>query len=56
MMRIKVKKTMTLSELIEWAWENPELTNNKKILLEVITSQVLLNFLLAYVELSQLTI
>ncbi|HCC5634350.1 TPA: hypothetical protein RTT51_000679 [Staphylococcus aureus] len=30
-MRIKVKKTMTLSELIEWAWENPELTNNKKI-------------------------
>lgn len=29
-MKIKVKKTMTLSELIEWAWENPELTNNKK--------------------------
>ncbi|EZW28506.1 putative phage PVL protein [Staphylococcus aureus] len=30
MMKIKVKKTMTLSELIEWAWENPELSNNKK--------------------------
>ncbi|MSN56089.1 hypothetical protein DVJ97_03990 [Staphylococcus aureus] len=29
-MKIKVKKTMTLSELIEWAWENPELSNNKK--------------------------
>ncbi|EGQ0540394.1 TPA: hypothetical protein PF400_000519 [Staphylococcus aureus] len=29
-MKIKVEKTMTLSELIEWAWENPELSNNKK--------------------------
>lgn len=30
-MKIKTKKTMTLCELIKWAWENPELTNDKKI-------------------------
>ncbi|HHW5170958.1 TPA: hypothetical protein ACU2G3_002107 [Staphylococcus aureus] len=29
-MKIKVKKTMTLSELIEWARENPELSRGKK--------------------------
>ncbi|HHC6270620.1 TPA: hypothetical protein ACN4YA_000169 [Staphylococcus aureus] len=29
-MKIKTKKTMTLCELIKWAWENPELTNDKK--------------------------
>ncbi|MEN0413505.1 hypothetical protein AAGY01_06465 [Staphylococcus aureus] len=28
-MKIKTKKTMTLCELIKWAWENPELTNDK---------------------------
>ncbi len=30
MMKIKVKKEMTLSELIEWARENPELSRGKK--------------------------
>ncbi|HDG5455748.1 hypothetical protein L4932_03500 [Staphylococcus aureus] len=29
-MRIKIKKEMTLSELIEWARENPELSRGKK--------------------------
>ncbi|WP_340601155.1 hypothetical protein [Staphylococcus aureus] len=29
-MKIKTKKTMTLSELIEWARKNPELTNDKR--------------------------
>ncbi|CAC6177202.1 TPA: hypothetical protein PEF19_000045 [Staphylococcus aureus] len=29
-MKIKTKKTMTLCELIKWAWENPDLTNDKK--------------------------
>ncbi|HFF1101956.1 TPA: hypothetical protein ACF9IG_002826, partial [Staphylococcus aureus] len=29
-MKIKVKKTMTLSELIEWAWDNPKLSGNKR--------------------------
>ncbi|HDA0251309.1 TPA: hypothetical protein ACF9SQ_000656 [Staphylococcus aureus] len=29
-MKIKTKKIMTLIELIEWAWENPELTNDKR--------------------------
>ncbi len=29
MMRIKVKKEMTLDELIKWARENPELSRGK---------------------------
>ncbi|BDV05254.1 hypothetical protein [Staphylococcus aureus] len=29
-MKIKVKKIMTLEKLIEWARENPELTNDKR--------------------------
>ncbi|HHO5063289.1 TPA: hypothetical protein ACRU8R_002557 [Staphylococcus aureus] len=28
-MKIKVKKEMTLDELIKWAWENPELATGK---------------------------
>ncbi|WP_188351684.1 hypothetical protein, partial [Staphylococcus aureus] len=28
-MKIKTKKTMTLCELIKWAWENPELSKGK---------------------------
>ncbi|EZT11838.1 hypothetical protein W414_02702 [Staphylococcus aureus VET0081R] len=30
MMKIKVKKTMNLPELIEWAWDNPKLSGNKR--------------------------
>ncbi|GJF43805.1 hypothetical protein [Staphylococcus argenteus] len=29
-MKIKVKKEMTLDELIKWAWDNPELVRGKK--------------------------
>lgn len=43
-MKIKVKKIMTLEKLIEWARENPELTNDKRFFQETVVSQVLLNF------------
>ncbi|AKA61400.1 hypothetical protein BH792_gp150 [Staphylococcus phage Stau2] len=29
-MKIKVKKEMTLAELMEWAWEYPDLTKGKR--------------------------
>ncbi|HDJ2905860.1 TPA: hypothetical protein PP434_002484 [Staphylococcus aureus] len=29
-MKIKVKKEMSLPELIQWAWDNPKLSGNKR--------------------------
>ncbi|QXV86237.1 hypothetical protein [Staphylococcus phage SAPYZU_15] len=33
-MKIKVKKEMTLAELMEWAWEYPDLTKGKRFYTE----------------------
>ncbi|AFV81028.1 hypothetical protein O151_gp041 [Staphylococcus phage vB_SauM_Remus] len=33
-MKIKTKKVMTLAELMEWAWEYPDLTKGKRIYTE----------------------
>ncbi|HEH1154721.1 TPA: hypothetical protein SGB96_001348 [Staphylococcus aureus] len=33
-MKIKVKKEMSLPELIQWAWKNPELTTGKRFYTE----------------------
>ncbi|EOA9549805.1 TPA: hypothetical protein O6I63_000576 [Staphylococcus aureus] len=33
-MKIKTKKTMTLCELIKWAWEYPDLTKGKRFYTE----------------------
>ncbi|CAC8994979.1 hypothetical protein [Staphylococcus aureus] len=29
-MKIKLEKEVNLSELIQWAWDNPELSGNKR--------------------------
>ncbi|UKM36572.1 hypothetical protein VBSAUSMH15_30 [Staphylococcus phage vB_SauS_Mh15] len=45
-MKIKIEKEMNLPELIQWAWDNPKLSGNKRFYSNDVGGTEATNFIL----------